>query len=248
MEDIDQTRSRPIYEQAIYQDLSWLGLDWPRPVMRQSERLPIYRRALEQLASHGLCYPCQCSRKDIEAALSAPQEGGLAPSGPDGAVYPGTCRDRAFTDATRDDAIRLNVTKAVKWLGGANIVNALAWQEIGSGQPVLHHLNARDLIQSCGDVVLARRDIGTSYHLSVVVDDAEQRISHVTRGEDMAAATQIHRLLQALLRLPTPIYRHHRLIRDADGKRLAKRDDARTIRRYREDGASPEDIKRLIGL
>jgi glutamyl-Q tRNA(Asp) synthetase len=246
IEDIDFNRARPEYEAAIHEDLAWLGLSWPKPVMRQSDRMSTYKAALNRLISKDICYPCGCTRRDITQALSAPQEGDQQVFGPDGAIYPGTCRHRKMRELTETDAIRLDMQKAVRVLG--RDLNKLIFTEIGEGQPVNHPLSEQSLIKSCGDIVLARRDIGTSYHLAVVVDDAAQGISHVTRGRDMFAATQIHRLLQALLNLPTPLYRHHRLIRDAHGKRLAKRDDARAIRSYRQRGLTPRDVRELVGL
>ncbi len=244
IEDIDQSRCRPAYEAAIYEDLAWLGLDWQRPVLRQSERLPAYQAALDQLAARGLIYPCACRRADIRAALDAPQEGHAPVIGPDGPVYPGTCRHRAMSDAGPDDAIRLNAARAFDLLGLPE-VNFLD-ENISPGLP--HSLSAADFIAGAGDVVLSRRGMGTSYHLAVVVDDAAQGIELVTRGKDLLDSTWIHVLLQRLLGLPTPRYHHHRLIRDESGKRLAKRDDARAISLYRAEGASPADIRRMIGL
>ncbi len=240
IEDIDRGRCRVEYEQAIYKDLKWLGISWNEPVMRQSDRMPAYNAALAQLAKLNLTYACCCTRKDIAAALSAPQEGGDPVAGPDGTVYPGTCRQRNRMAAT--NAIRLNMRKAVDHLGG---VENLSYFEQDQGKT---YLDPEMLIQSCGDIVLARKDIGTSYHLAVVVDDAAQEITHVTRGMDMAPATPIHRLLQALLGLPTPIYRHHRLIRDDAGKRLAKRHDAMALGKYRDEGKTPQDIRNMVGL
>ena len=242
IEDIDRDRSRPEWEALIYDDLAWLGLDWPRPVMRQSDRLPAYRAALGQLIALGLCYPCRCSRADIRAALAAPQEGAPV-HGPDGLVYPGTCRGRSMTDAAETDAIRLNMAMALDSLG-----QVPAFTETGPLHTGPHQMSADDMIAGIGDIVLARRDMGTSYHLSVVVDDAAQGITEVVRGADLFEATFIHALLQDLLGLPRPDYFHHDLIRDETGKRLAKRDDARAIRRYRDDGLCPADIRRLVGL
>ncbi|PTW51911.1 tRNA glutamyl-Q(34) synthetase GluQRS [Rhodovulum kholense] len=243
IEDIDTARSRPEWEAQIYDDLAWLGLDWPRPVLRQSERLAAYRAALDRLGAMGLTYPCRCRRADIRAALSAPQAG--APViGPDGLVYPGTCRGRALTEARPEDAIRLDMARALDRLGPA----LPGFTETGPMHPGPHRLDVRALIETVGDVVLARRDLGTSYHLAVVVDDAFQRIEEVTRGEDLFEATPIHVLLQALLGLPTPAYHHHRLILDDAGKRLAKRDDARAIAAYRAEGATPADIRRMVGF
>ncbi|NDK33411.1 tRNA glutamyl-Q(34) synthetase GluQRS [Rhodovulum sulfidophilum] len=243
IEDIDSARSRPEWEAQIYDDLAWLGLDWPRPVLRQSDRLAAYRDALDRLGAMGLTYPCRCRRADIRAALSAPQAG--APViGPDGLVYPGTCRGRSLAEAGPEDAIRLDMARALDRLGPA----LPAFTETGPAHAGQHVLEAQALIGTVGDVVLARRDLGTSYHLAVVVDDAFQQIGEVTRGEDLFEATPIHVLLQALLGLPTPAYHHHRLILDETGRRLAKRDDARAIAAYRAEGASPADIRGMIGL
>lgn len=240
IEDIDQSRCRPTYEAQIFDDLRWLGLQWPSPVMRQSDRLEAYQVALRKLALMGVLYPCRCTRGDIRAALSAPQED--TPIGPDGIVYPGTCRARSMADATPDDALRLNMRAALKLAG------PVAFEEKGPLKQGRHRLDPDWMCAHVGDVVLARRDMGTSYHLSVVVDDAAQSISQVTRGVDLFEASFIHALLQALLELPRPSYWHHDLIRDRQGKRLAKRDDARALAKYRADGASPADIRAIIGL
>lgn len=250
VEDIDHTRCRPAFERTNLEDLHWLGLRWPTPVRRQSEHLNAYQDALNHLIEKDICYACQCTRGDIKAALSAPQET-TAPSdaaGPDGPIYPGTCRHRPAHLASKQDAIRLNMARAISSLGGAEAVNRLMFTETGGDQPVVHHLDADTLLTACGDIVLARRDIGTSYHMAVVVDDAAQKITHVTRGRDIFAATFLHRLLQALLNLPTPVYHHHRLIRNDTGKRLAKRDDARAIAKYRAGGDTPADIRARLGL
>ncbi len=248
IEDIDQPRCKPEFEQAIFDDLHWLGLSWPEPIMRQSERMPVYEQTLDRLAGMGLCYPCRCTRKDIAAALSAPQEGHDPEFGPDGLIYPGTCSHRPMSDKTDSDAVRLSMARAIDHLGGPSEVEKLCYVETGSGTEETIQLSEESLLTGCGDIVLARKDIGTSYHLAVVVDDADQEITHVTRGRDMASATQIHRFLQALLDLPTPVYHHHRLIRDENGKRLAKRDDARSIKSYREAGLSPIEVLALVGL
>ena len=243
IEDIDQGRCRPEYEALIAEDLHWLGLDWPQPVMRQSERLPAYQAALDRLAELGLTYPCRCRRADIRAALSAPQEG-PAVIGPDGPVYPGTCRHRSMAEAGPDDAIRLNAARALDHLGLDEII--FLDQNIAPGLP--HRLTARDFVAGIGDVVLARRGMGTSYHLAVVVDDAAQGITLVTRGKDLLDSTYIHIILQKLLKLPTPRYHHHRLIRDEQGKRLAKRDDARALKLFRDEGTSAAQIRRQLGF
>ena len=243
IEDIDQTRCRPEWETALCDDLHWLGLNWPLPVMRQSGRLPAYRAALDRLAATGLIYPCRCRRADIADALSAPQEG-AAVIGPDGPVYPGTCRGRSMAEAGPQDAIRLDARRAFARLGQGEV----GFQDDCIMPGTRHRLAAADFIDGIGDVVLARRGMGTSYHLSVVVDDAAQGITLVTRGKDLFDSTFIHVLLQRLLDLPTPLYHHHRLIRDASGRRLAKRDDARAISLYRAQGATPADIRRMVGL
>ena len=241
IEDTDQERSKAAYESQIYSDLEWLGISWETPVLRQSQNMPAYDTALDTLAGMGLLYPCSCTRGDIRRATSAPQEG--APLlGPDGLIYPGTCRNRKWSDRTDKDAVRLNMQKAVDTLPTLpNYVETGTHPQIA--MPRSH------LIDQVGDIVLARRDTKTAaYHLSVVVDDAAQDVTHVIRGEDLATATPIHVLLQALLKLPTPIYHNHRLIRDETGKRLAKRDDARAIRTYRSEGATPQDIRRMVEL
>ncbi|MEP2955385.1 MAG: tRNA glutamyl-Q(34) synthetase GluQRS [Sulfitobacter sp.] len=245
IEDIDQSRARPKWEAQIYEDLAWLGIDWPQPVMRQSDRMAAYRSALDDLWARGLLYACTCNRRDIAAATSAPQEGAEPVYGPDGLIYPGTCRDAGHPKAS--GALRLDMRKALAFLGN----RALSFTENGYGPNVetgAITFSPDQLIATVGDVVLARRDMGTSYHLSVVLDDAAQGITLVPRGADLFAATYIHVVLQALLDLPTPHYHHHRLIRDDGGKRLAKRDDARAIALYRENGMTPEDILSMVGL
>ena len=232
IEDIDRPRCRPEFEAAIFEDLRWLGLDWPEPVWRQSDRMEAYAAALQRLIALDVCYPCRCTRAEIRAALSAPQEGVAAD------IYPGTCRGRPMADAGPGDAIRLDLARAQALAG------PLQYLEAGPLHPGRHRADASPL----GDVVLARRDIGTSYHIAVVVDDAAQNITEVVRGVDLFEVTPLHRLLQALLELSIPTYYHHGLIRDDQGRRLAKRDDARAIRRYREDGASPADVAALVGL
>ena len=241
IEDIDQSRARPTWEQQIYDDLRWLGLSWPEPVLRQSDRLPRYRAALDRLSAMGLTYPCCCNRADIEAAAGAPQEG-VPQFGPDGRIYPGTCRARALSDAGPGDVIRLNMARAVE------MAAPRSFTETGSLHSGSHLPDADALRTGVGDFILVRRQMGSSYHLSVVVDDADQGVTHVVRGADLFDATRIHVLLQTLLDLPTPVYHHHALIRDDQGKRLAKRDDARAIAKYRAEGATPNDIREMVGL
>lgn len=248
IEDIDRSRCRAEWEAQIYDDLRWLGLTWATPVMRQSTRLPAYQTAIDGLWARGLLFACTCTRRDIEAALSAPQEGATLPIGPDGLIYPGTCRPSGDsapdTPPPMQAALRLNIQRALQSCG----TDALTFTETGATHRGLVTTDARHYRDLIGDIVLARRDMGTSYHLSVVLDDAAQGVTHVVRGEDLFDATRIHVLLQCLIGLPTPVYHHHRLIRDDAGKRLAKRDDARALSKYRAEGATPDDIRRMVGL
>lgn len=247
IEDIDSTRSRAHWEQQIYDDLRWLGLSWDADPIRQSDRLPAYRAALNDLWERGLIYPCSCSRKDILAAAAAPQEGAEPAYGPDGLIYPGTCRQKPRPEALPEgEALRLDMTRAAMELSRDDLDQLCFNETPDTNTPLC--LPLLDMPEALGDIVLSRRDFPGSYHLSVILDDADQGITHVIRGKDIAPATHIHVLLQKLLGLPTPSYHHHRLIRDEQGKRLAKRDDARAIAKYREDGATPEDIRKLVGL
>lgn len=229
IEDIDRGRCRPEFEAGIFDDLAWLGLAWPEPVLRQSGRGAAYAAALDRLRAMGLVYACACTRREI--ALSAPQEGAEGP------VYPGTCRGRGLPEAGA--ALRLDLGRALRRAG------PLAWEEAGAGPKAV---DAARLAAEIGDPVLARKDLGVSYHLAVVVDDAAQGVTHVTRGEDLRPAAPLHRLLQALLGLPAPVWLHHRLIRDEAGRRLAKRDDARALATLRAEGATPGDLRRMLGL
>lgn len=240
IDDLDQSRARPHWEQQIYDDLTWLGLTWDGHVRRQSEHFAEYEATLAQLATQGLTFTCQCSRRDIEAAANAPQEG-VPEFGPDGRIYPGTCRNRALP-ASEATCTRLDMNKAcTKGLPAT-------FTETGPAHRGQHALSQQDLETTIGDVVLARRNMAASYHLAVVLDDAATGVTHAVRGEDLFDATRIHVLLQNLLGLPTPTYHHHALVRDDSGKRLAKRDDARAIAKYREEGAMPADIRALVGL
>ena len=247
IEDIDQSRARNEWEQQIFEDLHWLGIKWQEPVLRQSKRHQVYRQALQQLWDREILYPCICTRKDIEAAISAPQEG-VPTHGADGVIYPGTCRRNWSirpTQMPKNVTLRLDMSLAGRLCGKPH---NLSFEENSGTKPRQVKFNAGALCSEIGDFVLARRDMGTSYHLSVVLDDAFQNVTHVTRGKDLFEATKIHVLLQRLLGLPTPKYHHHRLIRDTNGKRLAKRDDARAIAKYRADGATPKDIRKMVGL
>jgi glutamyl-Q tRNA(Asp) synthetase len=231
IEDIDPTRCRPEYADAIIEDLAWLGLDWDGSIRRQSEHFADYRAALARLDEQGLLYPCFCTRREIRDEIA---RSGGAPQGDLGAPYPGTCRRldpaerEARQKAAADYALRLDVGAALARTG------PLFWYEGES-------CTAADLA-TLGDVVLARKETPTSYHLAVTIDDALQGVTLVTRGVDLFAATHIHRLLQALLELPTPRYRHHGLLTDAHGRRLAKRDKALTVRAMRGSGISAADV------
>ena len=242
IEDIDQDRCKPEWEAQIFEDLAWLGLDWPEPVLRQSEHFEAYHAAIETLGARGLVYPCSCSRADIRAALSAPQEG-LPRIGPDGTVYPGTCRGRSMATRRPGDALRIDMARAVAETG------PLSFVETGPAHAGVHAVNGTELIDWTGDAVLSRRLTGiVAYHFAVVWDDARQGVTDVVRGEDLYSATPLHVLLQALLGLPTPAYHHHRLIRDRMGRRLAKRDDARALALYRAEGMTPAEIRKAVGL
>jgi glutamyl-Q tRNA(Asp) synthetase len=255
IEDIDQSRARPHWETQIYEDLDWLGLWWPRPVVLQSEQLSRYDAALDTLWREERIYPCHCSRRDIQAAMSAPQEG-AAQSGPDGLIYPGTCSDLQkahYGEKPRkpEQTLRLRMASLARLAEKTTRGTGFSFLETGAGpkgETGEIFFTVEELIADVGDIVLARKGMGTSYHLSVVLDDAAQGITEVIRGQDLFEATKIHVVLQKLLGLPTPTYHHHKLIRDNDGKRLAKRDDARAIGKYRADGKTPEDIREMLGL
>jgi glutamyl-Q tRNA(Asp) synthetase len=237
IEDIDRGRCRPEFEAAIRDDLGWLGLEWAAPVRRQSEHMADYRQALDALAGQGLLYPCFCTRKDLRAEAASAT---LAPHGPDGSLYPGICR--ALSRADRDARIAAGAPYALRldMKAAAARAGALRFRDRDRGEIAVDPAG-------CGDVVLARKDVATSYHLAVTLDDAAQGVTLVTRGEDLLHATHIHRILQALLDLPEPEYWHHRLLRDAAGRRYAKRDRARTIRDLRESGMTASDVRRMAG-
>jgi glutamyl-Q tRNA(Asp) synthetase len=235
LEDIDRARCRPEFAAAILEDLAWLGIDWDGPVRVQSEHFDDYEAAVDRLDVAGLIYPCFCTRAAIAAEIA---RAGAAPHGDDGPLYPGTCRNLPTEERLRriasseSFALRLDMAKALKRRA------RLEWEEEGHGMIAAapEHL---------GDVVLARKDVPTSYHLAVTVDDALQGVTLVTRGADLFTATHIHRLLQALLDLPTPRYRHHALLTDASGRRYAKRDKALTLRALREAGRSPAEARAM---
>jgi glutamyl-Q tRNA(Asp) synthetase len=275
IEDIDAARCRPEFEAAIYENLAWLGLVWERPVRRQSEHLDDYRSALARLDALGLIYRSFESRAEIAALVAA--RGASWPRDPDGApLYPGEAKAMSVSERARrmqagePFALRLDMAAALSFLtfpflggeqstllpipppqGGREEFAArafnLTWSESGEG-PDGESGEIAANPAAWGDVILARKDTPTSYHLSVAVDDAVQGVTHVVRGCDLFHATSLHRLLQALLGLPQPIYRHHRLIRDADGNKLSKSTRATALRELRSRGATPTDIRRLVGL
>lgn len=239
MEDTDLQRSKPEWDAQILEDLRWLGLSWEEPVLRQSEQLTSYDPALEKLASMDLLYPCSCSRADIRAALAAPQEG-VAHD-----VYPGTCKHRHMADRKKGDALRIHLDRALDHLSQRDV----SFEETGQRFKGRHALDPEQALRDIGDVVLSRKgEEIVAYFLASALDDIAQGITHVVRGEDLFDFTQIQVILLSLLNLPVPVYHHHGLIRDDTGKRLAKRDDARAIAKYREDGATPADIRKMVGL
>ena len=233
IEDIDQTRCRPEYVTAIYEYLAWLGLTWEQPVRVQSAHFIDYQSVLDRLTEQGLLYPCFCTRKEIQAEIARI---GNAPHGPDGALYPGTCRHLSAMErqermaAGESYALRLDMGKAIRQVG-----KRLYWHDRALGKQVA-------VPEIFGDVVLARKDTPTSYHVSVTHDDHLQGISLVTRGEDLFFASHLHRLLQELLGYDVPEYHHHKLLTGPDGKRFAKRDKSETLQSMRDAGMTPEDV------
>jgi glutamyl-Q tRNA(Asp) synthetase len=248
IEDIDATRCKPQFEEAIYQDLAWLGIAWETPVRRQSEHLADYRDALETLLAQGLVYPGFESRAEIARLIAERQAVAPWPRDPDGVpLYPGTARLLSQQERARlfqsgvPYALRLDVTAACARAG------ELAWTEHGEGpDSATGTVAARP--GAWGDVILARKETPTSYHLAVVIDDALQGVTEVVRGQDLFWSTSVHRLLQALLGLPPPAYRHHRLIVDDAGRKLSKSSQATGLRELRAAGATPAEIRRLVGL
>jgi glutamyl-Q tRNA(Asp) synthetase len=239
MEDTDLERCKPEYDALIQEDLNWLGLTWDGPIHRQSQHIANYNARLQAIEKMGLIYPCSCTRSDFRAALAAPQEG-VAFN-----IYPGTCRGRGMADRRPGDALRLNLAAALESLAAAD----LSFTETGSAHAGRHHVDPQRARAQIGDVVLSRKGEGiVAYFLAAALDDADLGVTHVIRGEDLFDFTPVQVILQHLFGLPTPVYHHHRLIRDETGKRLAKRDDARAVSRYRTEGASAGDIRRLVGL
>ena len=246
IEDIDTSRVKSEFEDAIIEDLSWLGLEWEKPVRRQSDHLDEYEKAINSLEERGLVYPCFCSRREIRTEIqnsySAPHD---IPTGSEGPIYPGTCRRLTIKQSklrrNQGDtfALRLDSALAIKT---ANInISPLTWSDVEKG-------NIRASLDRLGDVVLARKETPASYHLAVTVDDHLQGINLVTRGKDLFSSTHVHRVLQALLGLDTPSYHHHHLLTDVYGKRFAKRDNSITIRSLRNNGKTPEQVRLLAGV
>lgn len=228
IEDIDGTRSREEFVAGIVEDLAWLGLAADGAMVRQSRRLPAYAAALDRLRGRGLLYPCFCTRADIAAAASAPH-------GPEGVPYPGTCRTLSTGEAEARIASGVPHAWRIDMARAAAAAGPLAWHDAHAGTVAADPL-------AFGDVVLARKDAPASYHLAVTIDDAWQRVSDVVRGEDLFAATHVHRVLQALLDLPTPRYHHHALLVGSDGRRLAKRNGAVSLAELRAAGADPRAL------
>jgi len=250
IEDIDRARCRSEFETAIYEDLSWLGISWDGPVECQSEHLDEYRAALARLEAEGLVYPSFESRAEIAALVSAAP--GTWPRDPDGApLYPGTAAALSRSERARriaadePHALRLDMAAAIARAGA--LKSSLTWTETGAG-PDGETGTVAAAPARWGDVVLGRKEAPASYHLSVVIDDARQGVTHVVRGRDLFWSTSVHRLLQALLELPAPVYHHHRLVLDPDGRKLSKSTKATALRSLRHDGLTAAAIRRLVGL
>lgn len=249
IEDIDTTRCKPEFEMAVLEDLQWLGCDWPVPVRRQSEHFAEYHAVLDQLAARGLVYRCFKTRREIaEDIARAPHHPG---EGPEGVIYPGPSEPMsAEEEAERLEAgdafsWRLSITACREYLGAR--FDQLSFLETGFGsEGETGEVRARP--ETLGDVILGRKDVGTSYHLACTHDDALQGVTHVIRGVDLFFATHLHRLLQELMGWPVPVYRHHALMLDEDGKRFAKRDQSLTLRALREAGETPASIRQRVGL
>ena len=248
IEDIDVSRCRPQYEAAIYQDLGWLGISWDTSVRRQSEQFDDYRAALAKLEAQGLIYPSFESRSEIAALVAARDRQGRWPRDPDGVpLYPGDARQ--LPAAERERRRRAGEPYALRLALDAAIARAgvLTWTETGSG-PQGQTGIVEAAPQMWGDVVLARKEVPASYHLAAAVDDALQGVTDVVRGQDLFWATGIHRLLQVLLGLPQPVYHHHKLILDVDGRKLSKSTQATSLRELRAAGATAVDVRRMVGL
>lgn len=248
IEDIDATRCRPEFETAIYQDLAWLGVSWEMPVRRQSEHLADYRVALDRLAALGLLYPSFESRAEIAALVRVREADGDWPRDPDGApLYPGMAK--WLSAAEREQRLRSGAPFALRldMEAACRLAGDVTWIERGSG-PGGESGEVLARPEVWGDVILARKDIPTSYHLSVVVDDAFQKVTDVMRGQDLFRSTAVHRLLQKILDLPRPVYHHHELVRDDEGKKLSKSSGAIGLRELRIREMTPAGVRSLVGL
>lgn len=248
IEDIDTARCRPEYEQAIYEDLQWLGISWEQPVRRQSEHLMLYRDAVDRLMRDGLVYPAFESRAEIARLVDEKDRAGVWSRDPDGApLYPGG--GRHFSVAERDRKLSSDAPYALRLDMAAAIarVGRLSWTEQGAG-PLDETGEVPAQPGQWGDVILARKDTPTSYHLSVTIDDALQGVTHVVRGQDLFQATAVHRLLQELLGLPQPVYRHHALVLDEAGHKLSKSTRSTALRGLRAGGMTPTQVRRLVGI
>jgi len=252
IEDIDRTRCRPEFEAAIFEDLEWLGLEWEGPVRRQSEHFDDYRAALEVLEVRRLAYPAFESRTEIARMVADLQSHAPWPRDPDGApIYPGAARMMAVEErsgrieAGAPYAIRLDTDRALDWIGISE--SALTWSEAGEGP-----LGETGIVvarpRDWGDVIVGRKETPVSYHLAVTIDDAAQGVTHVVRGQDLFWSTSVHRLLQELLGFSPPIYRHHRLVLDEEGRKLSKSTRATALRELRAQGATPADIRAMLNL
>lgn len=231
IEDTDSTRVRPEFEDAIYEDLHWLGLSWPEPVRRQSDHYDDYRAVLKRLAELGILYPCSCNRRAIQSAG--------AKIGSDGYVYPGTCCDRPMSDKKEGDALRLNLKKAFDLIGSKVFF-------VDNGQET--NVDRDNVLHTLGDPVLQRKETeDPAYHLACTHDDAAQGVTHVVRGADIAGQTPLHVILQRIMDWPTPEYIHHNLVLDDDGKRLAKISRSKSIAAFRAEGYSPSEVKQMAG-
>lgn len=240
IEDLDLTRGKPEFTEAIFDDLHWLGLSWEEPVMQQSTRFPVYEKAADRLHQHGLLYPCFCSRTEIAAEATG--------TDPDGApLYSGKCRHLADEEVDarieRGDPVQYRLYSELAIAMAGPLTFSVAGPA-PTDRPQIRYARP----ELWGDVVIQRKDTPTSYHLSVVVDDAAQGVTHVTRGQDMEPSTDIHVLLQFLLGRVSPIYTFHRLLLDADGRKLAKSRSSKSLRDLRNEGLTPEDVRKAVGF
>ena len=238
IEDLDQSRSKKKWENQIFDDLDWLGLSWDGPVVRQSEQIDRYKNILIRFKKELSLFECNCSRRDIKNALSAPHESEKL-SGPDGIIYPGTCRENMFSSHSKfENALRMYINS------GEN--KSFSFCELGPRKGKIS-FSSEEFSKTVGDVVLWRKGY-PAYHLACVADDSEQKITHVVRGLDLFEATKIHTVLNSLLGFKKPLYYHHRLICDQNGARLAKRHDSKSIYKYRQEGLKASDVRALLGF